>query len=83
MMNSMADYKRNTDTISNSSNPMNMLNPLWQLRGIAKDLFAELGGGETFIRNERAQFSASAQPVGSDDRQRDESAFMGLDSYLL
>jgi hypothetical protein len=73
MMNSMADYKRNTDTVSNSSNPMNTLNPLWQLRGIAKEVFAELGGGEAFIRNERAQFSTSALWADSEHRQSDDA----------
>jgi len=34
--------------------------PWTELRGIAKDIFAALGGGEAFIRSERAQFSASA-----------------------
>jgi|SRR5579871_896911 len=32
-------------------------NPFWELRGIAKDLFRELGGGENFIRQERESFS--------------------------
>ncbi len=31
--------------------------PLLKLRGIAKDLFRELGGGEAFIREERNNFS--------------------------
>jgi hypothetical protein len=31
-------------------------NPLISLRGVAKDLFRELGGGETFIRSERSNF---------------------------
>jgi hypothetical protein len=75
----MAD--RNRPSISAKST--NIPNPLWQLRGIAEELFAELGGGETFIRNERAQFSASTLRGDSDDRQRDETAFTGLDSYLL
>jgi hypothetical protein len=30
-----------------------------QLRGVAKDVFASLGGGEAFIRAERANFYAS------------------------
>lgn len=30
--------------------------PLLQLRGIAKDVFKALGGGETFIREERKSF---------------------------
>ena len=32
-------------------------NPLIGLRGIAKELFAELGGGENFIRSERGKFT--------------------------
>jgi len=32
-------------------------NPFWGLRGIAKDLFRQLGGGENFIRQERESFS--------------------------
>jgi hypothetical protein len=31
-------------------------NPLIGLRGIAKDLFAKLGGGESFLRSERSSF---------------------------
>ncbi len=37
-------------------------NPLIGLRGVAKDLFRELGGGESFIRGERSNF----------DRQREK-----------
>ena len=32
-------------------------NPFWELRGIAKDVFRELGGGEKFLREERESFS--------------------------
>jgi len=32
-------------------------NPFWGLRGIAKDVFKQLGGGENFIRQERESFS--------------------------
>ena len=32
-------------------------NPFWGLRGIAKDVFGQLGGGENFIRQERESFS--------------------------
>jgi hypothetical protein len=32
-------------------------NPLADLRGLAKDIFQKLGGGEAFIRNERSSFS--------------------------
>jgi hypothetical protein len=37
--------------------------PWLKVRGIAKDLFAALGGGEAFIREERAKFYGS----GSDE----------------
>jgi hypothetical protein len=30
--------------------------PLLSLRGIAKDLFGKLGGGERFVRSERGKF---------------------------
>jgi len=36
-------------------------NPLFALRGIARDLFASLGGGEQFLRGERQAFSSSAK----------------------
>lgn len=32
-------------------------NPLAALRGVAKDLFRQLGGGETFIQQERSSFT--------------------------
>lgn len=32
------------------------IDPLLSLQGIAKELFKELGGGEEFIRRERAAF---------------------------
>ena len=35
--------------------------PWLQLRGIAKDIFAALGGGEAFIRAERADFYGSGK----------------------
>lgn len=35
--------------------------PWLELRGIAKDLFASLGGGEAFIREERRKFSNSSK----------------------
>jgi hypothetical protein len=61
------------DRDSNSGNPTNMPNPLWPLYGIAKEVFAELGGGEAFIRNERAQFSTSDLRTDGEDRQRDDA----------
>lgn len=39
--------------------PPSRNNPLNGLRGIAKDIFRDLGGGETFIRSERNQFAGS------------------------
>jgi hypothetical protein len=49
-------------------------NPLWDLSGIAKGLFQELGGGEAFIRSEREQLSAA---IGNDwaPEQNGEGAF--------
>jgi hypothetical protein len=43
----LGDRKRNSQSVD----------PLLELRGIAKELFQELGGGETFIRDERRKFS--------------------------
>jgi hypothetical protein len=43
----LGDSKRNSQSVD----------PLLKLRGIAKELFQELGGGETFIREERRKFS--------------------------
>jgi hypothetical protein len=42
-------------------------NPFWGLRGIAKDVFRQLGGGENFIRQERENLSAA-----TDSWQRSE-----------
>jgi hypothetical protein len=33
-------------------------NPLLGLRGVAKELFGQLGGGETFIKSERDKFAS-------------------------
>lgn len=33
------------------------INPLLELRGVAKDVFRELGGGENFISSERSHFA--------------------------
>lgn len=38
-----------------------------QLRGIAKDVFARLGGGEAYIQNERARFH-EPEPLPEDRR---------------
>lgn len=36
-------------------------NPFWGLRGIAKHVFKQLGGGENFIRRERQELSAALE----------------------
>jgi hypothetical protein len=38
--------------------------PLWDLLGIGKVVFRELGGGEKFIKNERAKFSRGPKNAG-------------------
>lgn len=38
-----------------------LANPLLKLRGLAKDVFARLGGAESFIRSERASFVGSTK----------------------
>jgi hypothetical protein len=48
---------------SQAQTSKNMRNPIWDLFGIAKETFTELGGGENFIRREREQF---LPVVGSD-----------------
>lgn len=48
---------RITYEIGDSAPPRN---PFWELRGIAKDVFRQLGGGENFIRQERESFSKAA-----------------------
>ena len=37
-------------------------NPFLEARGIAKDVFGRLGGGENFIRKEREQFYSQSSP---------------------
>lgn len=39
--------------------------PLWDLLGIGKAVFDELGSGESFIKNERAKFSAAVEVQGA------------------
>lgn len=39
--------------------------PLWDLVGIGKAVFEELGGGEHFIKSERAKFSAAVDAQGA------------------
>lgn len=40
-----------------TSKPASLVNPLLGLRGVAKQLFEQLGGGENFIQAERAKFA--------------------------
>lgn len=51
-----------SDTVSPSSE-----NPLIGLRGIAKDLFAKLGGGEAFLRGERSSFGDGREELTTTD----------------
>jgi hypothetical protein len=44
------------EILASKQKPSVSINPLLGLRGIAKGLFEELGGGEGFIRNERTSF---------------------------
>src|SRR5690242_8766525 len=46
-----------TYEILNGNDKKNANDPLLSLRGIAKDVFKALGGGEAFIRSERRRFS--------------------------
>jgi len=45
------------EILSSDAKPATPANPLVGLRGVAKDLFRQLGGGETFIRQERSSFT--------------------------
>jgi hypothetical protein len=46
-----------TPSNDKSPEPSQAREDAWErLRGIGKDVFAELGGGEAFIRNERDNF---------------------------
>jgi hypothetical protein len=49
---------------SASSTPGSDRNPLWELRGIAREIFEQLGGGENFIFKEREQFSKAVEQQG-------------------
>lgn len=40
-------------------------------RGMLRDVFQSLGGGEQFIRAERAAFAASVRPVTEGERERE------------
>ena len=48
---------RVTYEISETGDSAAPANPFWGLRGIGKDVFRQLGGGENFIRQERESFS--------------------------
>ena len=50
-----------------SENPSTRFLGLLQLKGIGKELFASLGGGENFIRSERKAF---ADGIEKQDRER-------------
>jgi hypothetical protein len=39
----------------------NQTNPLVRLRGLAKDVFKQLGGGEAFVRSERSKFTGDVR----------------------
>ena len=45
------------EILSRAAKPATPSNPLVMLRGLAKDLFRQLGGGEAFIRKERSSFT--------------------------
>jgi hypothetical protein len=45
------------EILSPAAQPATPENPLVTLRGVAKDLFRQLGGGEAFIRHERSSFT--------------------------
>lgn len=45
------------ERMPNQTRPNAFVNPLATLRGIAKDLFKQLGGGENFIKSERNTFT--------------------------
>ena len=56
-------------------------NPLWGLRGIAKDVFRRLGGGENFIRQERKELSAAMeerQPFKADAEASFKSVWQSI-----
>ncbi len=50
-----------------AENPSERFLGLLQLKGIGKEMFAALGGGENFIRNERKAF---AEAIEKQDRER-------------
>ncbi len=52
-------YRLMNETGQTSGPPVE--SPFLRLRGIAKDVFQSLGGGEAFIRKEREQFYGSGE----------------------
>jgi hypothetical protein len=46
-----------TYELEDSEKPAGGIDAFLALRGIGKEVFASLGGGEAFIRRERAEFS--------------------------
>ena len=59
-------------------------NPLWDLLGIGKAVFEELGGGENFIKSERAKLLAddapSVFPTGNSPRSGGQGSRMAAES---
>jgi hypothetical protein len=49
------------EIVSRSDTSAASSSPFLALRGIAKDMFAKLGGGEAFIKGERRSFSGKPQ----------------------
>ena len=49
------------EILARNAKPSVSDNPLIGLRGIAKELFRKLGGGESFIRGERSKFVSHQQ----------------------
>jgi hypothetical protein len=52
-----AHVTSSTQNSAEASQPLHPGQDAWErMRGILKDVYAELGGGEAFIRNERESF---------------------------
>jgi hypothetical protein len=49
------------EILSRNEQPALRSNPLVMLRGLAKDVFRQLGGGEAFIRSERSSFTGHSE----------------------
>lgn len=45
------------EILTSKAKPPSSANPLIGLRGVAKELFRKLGGGESFIQSERQKFA--------------------------